>query len=135
MIPCIAEHIGQRSRTDGFEANLDAIVHSQIHPAGRTSTAALDYNALNDDDALQLYIWGTALAISALQPRFLPPHYVRLSQFFKSHGVGALVTRLLSRVGLCCSDKSRWSAEQRVVQRCGDEELISKDVNLAISAA
>ena len=135
MVSCVAEHIGERRRTYAFETRLDAVLYLQYTPTGRTSTAASDYSAVKDADALRLYFCGTALATKALGQSFLPPHYLSLSQHFKSHGAGVVVTELLDKIGVCCSDKARWTAEQHVVQRWDDEGLISKDDNLAVSAA
>ena len=133
--PCFAASSRQRNLAYLSEACFGAVLYLQNRRSGPTSTAAYDYNVVNDADVLRFYFWGTAIASSALEAQFLPPHYLSLSQFFKTHGVGALVTGLLSRIGLCCSDKARWTAEETVVQRCQDEDLISRNHDLAVSAA
>lgn len=57
-------------------------------------------------DTVGLRGWGMALARAALVSRFLPLHFLRSSQFFKSHRVGVGFAKLLSRIGLYCSCQS-----------------------------
>lgn len=49
---------------------------------------------------------------------------IKLSQDFEAHEVGAKPMTLFSGIGLCCSDKMRWTAESSVVRRSRDDELI-----------
>lgn len=51
-------------------------------------------------DALDLYFGGPVLAMYAPRPMYLLSHFVKLLQFFKSHGVGAHVINLLTRIML-----------------------------------
>ena len=124
MITCIAAYVSIDSIAVAFDAHLRWPLYLQCHRAGPTSGASSNLNAVKDADALGLYFWGTALARSALGFRFLPPHYLKLSQFFKSHGVGAIAKRLLSAMDLCCGDTSRWRAEQAAVSRFQEKKLI-----------
>ena len=45
------------------------------------------------------------------------------------------MTGLLSNIGLCCSDTSRWRAEELVVQRFKETDLVPHDHDFAVSAA
>ncbi|CAN0029380.1 unnamed protein product, partial [Pylaiella littoralis] len=82
-----------------------------------------------------VYFWGTAIIKAVLGSRYIPPHYLKLSQVFKVSGVGAWASSLLSRIGLMCSDSQRWTAEDRLAKTTRDEDLITRDARVPVSVA
>ncbi|CAM9747415.1 unnamed protein product [Sphacelaria rigidula] len=74
------------------------------------------------------------MANKVLRKSFMPNHYLQLSQALKSHGAGEKITRLLSALNICMSDKQRWDHENVVATR-KDEDLIPADRNIGVSAA
>ena len=49
--------------------------------------------------------------------------------------MGAWVSKLLSRIGLICSDSQRWSAEKTLVLETKDEDLAPSDPNIPVAIA
>lgn len=76
------------------------------------------------------HVWESALVRAALESKFLSTRYLRLSLSEVTRGGSAVVSKLLSRIGLCSSDKSRWKAEEKVVKSRRDHDVIPRAENL-----
>lgn len=85
-------------------------------------------------DATFISMVGTMIGRRILGPRFVPKHYLQVSQAFKSRGVGAQPIALFSTLNVCMSDKQRWMKEN-LVAAVGDDSLAPADRSIGVSAA
>ena len=83
---------------------------------------------------LFVYMIGTMLGKFVIGETFMPPHFLKVSQTLKMRGVGSRAMGFLSALGICASDRTRWQREE-YLRREKDEDLMTKDLNKAISVA
>ncbi|CAM9648520.1 unnamed protein product, partial [Pylaiella littoralis] len=119
----------------GKEYLVSEAATNQQEPSGSEETGVAGNTEGQSTDAVMVYFWGTAIIKAVLGSRYIPPHYLKLSQVFKVSGVGAWASSLLSRIGLMCSDSQRWTAEDRRAKTTRDKDLITCDARVPVSVA
>ncbi|CAM9721276.1 unnamed protein product, partial [Hapterophycus canaliculatus] len=71
---------------------------------------------------------------AVLGEKFMPPHFLKLSQALKHWGVGAKPMSLLASWRMCFSDRVRYHRESFLTKHNG-EDLVTRNLRKAVAAA